>query len=68
VRKRWRLPAYLLPDLNPIERAFAELQHALRRIGASSWERVVTAIGHVLTTITVADARAFIAAAGVPSP
>jgi transposase len=57
------LPTYS-PDLNPIEQAFAKTKQALRRIGARSWESVVTAVGETLRTITAADARAFFADAG----
>src|SRR5215203_2547363 len=57
------LPTYS-PDFNPIELAFAKTKQALRRIGARSWESVVTAVGETLRTITAADARAFFADAG----
>jgi transposase len=57
------LPTYS-PDLNPIEQAFVKTKQALRRIGARSWESVVTAVGETLRTITAADARAFFADAG----
>lgn len=57
------LPTYS-PDFNPIEQAFAKTKHALRQIGARSWETVVAAIGAVLAAVTAADARAFFADAG----
>jgi transposase len=61
------LPSYS-PDFNPIEQAFAKVKQALRRVEARSWERLVTAIGEALPTITAADARAFFADAGFPVP
>lgn len=59
------LPTYP-PDFDPIEHAFAKAKQALRRVGARSWETIGAAVGTgtVLTTITAADARAFIADAG----
>lgn len=59
------LPTYS-PDFNPIEQAFAKSKQTLRRVGARSWESVMTAVGAALRTITAADARAFFAAAGFP--
>jgi transposase len=59
------LPTYS-PDFNPIEQAFAKVKQRLRRIGARSWEPVVTAIGDALITVTAADARAFFREAGFP--
>ena len=61
------LPTYS-PDMNPIEQAFAKVKQALRRIGARSWDAIVSAIGDALGTITAADARAFFADAGFPLP
>jgi transposase len=59
------LPTYS-PDFNPIELAFAKTKQALRRLGARSFETVVTAVGAALRTITTADAQAFFAHAGFP--
>jgi transposase len=59
------LPTYS-PDFNPIELAFAKTKQALRRIGARSFESVVTAVGETLATITPTDAHAFFAHAGFP--
>jgi transposase len=59
------LPTYS-PDFNPIEQAFAKTKQALRRVGARSFETIVTAVGAALTTITAADAHAFFANAGFP--
>jgi transposase len=54
------------PDLNPIEHAFAKTKQALRRVGARSFEAVVSAVTMALPFITVTDAQAFFAAAGFP--
>jgi transposase len=59
------LPTYS-PDLNPIEPAFAKTKQALRRVGARSFEAVVTAVTMALPLITVTDAQAFFADAGFP--
>ena len=58
------LPTYS-PDFNPIEHAFAKIK-LLRRVGARTWESVVTAVGETLRTVTEIDARAFFANAGFP--
>jgi hypothetical protein len=52
--------------LNPIEPAFAKTKQALRRVGARSFEAVVSAVTMALPLITVTDAQAFFAAAGFP--
>lgn len=59
------LPTYS-PDLNPIEPAFAKTKQTLRRLGARSFEAVVSAVTMALPLITVTDAQAFFAAAGFP--
>jgi len=59
------LPTYS-PDFNPIEHAFAKIKLLLRRVGARTWESVVTAVGETLRTVTEIDARAFFAHAGFP--
>lgn len=61
------LPTYS-PDCNPIEQALAKIKQVLRRIGARSFESVVTAIGTALPSVTATDARAFFAAAGFSLP
>jgi transposase len=58
------LPSYS-PDYNPIEHAFAKTKQALRHLEARTWETVVAAIGHLLPSVTAADARAFFTDAGV---
>jgi transposase len=57
------LPSYS-PDYNPIEHAFAKTKQALRHLEARTWETVVAAIGHLLPSVTAADARAFFTDAG----
>jgi transposase len=56
------------PDLNPIAQAFANIKQALRRVGARSFETVVTAVAMALPIITTADAQAFYADVGFPVP
>lgn len=49
------LPAYS-PDFSPIEAAFAKLKTWLRRVGARTYDDLVTAIGEGLARITPRDA------------
>jgi hypothetical protein len=55
------------PNLNPREQAFTKSKQMLRRVGARSWEIVVTAIGDDPRIISTADAQAFSADAGFPA-
>jgi transposase len=50
------LPAYL-PDLNPIEQAFAKLKHGLRVTGERTTETVMAATRKLYPRITATDAR-----------
>ncbi len=61
------LPPYS-PDFNPIERAFAKLQEALRRAGARTQVALEGAIARALDAITPRDARGWFAACGYPDP
>jgi transposase len=45
------LPAYS-PDLNPIELAFSKLQAHLRRIGATTFDDVISALGNICNLFT----------------
>ena len=45
------LPAYS-PDLNPIEMVFAKLKAHLRRIGARTFDQLITALGEVCAMFT----------------
>ena len=63
----WYLPAYS-PDLNPIEEAFSKLKAGLRRLGARTRLALLDAIGHVIATITAADARGWFTHAGCALP
>jgi hypothetical protein len=54
------------PDVNPIAHACAKITLRRRRVGARTWERVVTAVGETLRTVSEIDARAFFADAGFP--
>lgn len=61
----WYLPPYS-PDLNPIEQAFSKLKQAMRRAAARTEEAVLAAAVAAMQTITAADIRGYMAAAGYP--
>jgi len=50
------LPAYS-PDFIPIEQIFAKIKTQLRTAAARTFERLITAIGHALLTVSAVDAR-----------
>lgn len=60
------LPPYS-PDLNPIEQAFAKLKAHLRRIGARTYDDLITAIGDVCDLFEPAECWNFFKAAGYAS-
>jgi transposase len=57
------LPSYSL-DYNPIEEAFAELKHLLRKACAGTKEALMEAIAEALSAISAQDARGFFEHAG----
>jgi transposase len=57
------LPPYS-PDLNPIEMAFAKLKAHLRRIGARTFDSLITAIGTVCNLFSPDECLKYIAHAG----
>lgn len=57
------LPAYS-PDLNPIELAFSKLKAHLRRIGASTFEAVIAALGKVCALFSPDECLSYLAHAG----
>lgn len=57
------LPPYS-PDLNPIEQAFSKLKAHLRRIGARTYDDLITAIGDVCRLFDPTDCWNFFRAAG----
>ena len=57
------LPSYS-PDLNPIEEAFAKIEHILRAACARRRGALAEAIGAALSAISVRDARGFFEHAG----
>ena len=59
------LPAYS-PDLTPIEEAFAELKHLLRRAAARTHEALVAAIWAALAAIVPQDAAGWFTHCGYP--
>jgi transposase len=60
------LPAYS-PDFNPIEQIFAKIKTPLRA-AARTFERLITAIGQALLTVSAADARGCFAHCGYALP
>ena len=60
------LPPYS-PDLNPIEQAFSKLKAHLRRIGARTYDDLITAIGDVCTLFHPTECWSFFNAAGYAS-
>lgn len=51
-------------DLNPIEMAFAKLKAHLRRIGARTFDSLLTAIGSICNLFTPDECLNYIAHAG----
>jgi transposase len=64
-RRCWLLPlpAYS-PDLNPIEMAFSKLKAHLRRLGATTFDAIITALGNICNLFTPAECLAYLAHAG----
>jgi len=64
-RKSWFLflPPYS-PDLNPIEQAFSKLKAHLRRIGARTYDQLITAIGDICDLFDPSECWNFLKAAG----
>ena len=55
-----RLPAFpLSPDLNPIEEAFAKVEHLLKEIGARTKKALMEAMGRALAVVGAEDARGY---------
>lgn len=52
------LPPYL-PDLNPIEEAFAKIKGILRRAEARGREPLIEALGVAISAVTAQDAWGF---------
>ncbi len=59
------LPPYS-PDLSPIEPCWSKVKIALRKAKARTREALDSAVAHVLTTITAADAQHWFAHCGYP--
>jgi transposase len=57
------LPSYS-PDYNPIEEAFAKIEHLLRQAAARSKEALLEAIGAALSAVSATDAQSFFEHAG----
>ena len=66
------LPAAIQPGLpraamNPIEMAFAKLKAHLRRIGARTFDQLITAIGDICDLFTPDECWNYLVAAGYAS-
>src|SRR3984957_13467708 len=59
-----RLPAEILPDLNPIEQVFAKFKTLLRKAGARSYEAISDACGKILAQYPPAECAAYLNNAG----
>jgi transposase len=57
------LPAYS-PDLNPIEMAFPKLKAHLRRIGATTFDAVIAALGDICSLFSPDECLGYLAHAG----
>lgn len=60
------LPAYS-PDLNPIEMAFSKLKAHLRRIGARTFDDLISALGDICDLFQPQECWNFLKAAGYAS-
>jgi transposase len=61
------LPSYS-PDLNPIEEAFAKVEHILRKITARTKESLIEAMGRALGAVSAQDVRGFFVHCGYRAP
>jgi len=57
------LPSYS-PDYNPIEEAFAKIEHLIRKAASRNKEALIETIGVALSAVSAADARGFFEHAG----
>jgi len=60
------LPPYS-PDFNPIEQAWSKTKANLRRLGARTWRRLVSAVGDALHAITPTDSAGWFRHCGYAS-
>ena len=65
-RRRAALPAALLPDLNPIEQAFAKLKALLRKAAERTVDGLWNAIGKLLDLFPPAECANYLANSGYP--
>ena len=63
-RRPPRLPAEILPDLNPIEQVFAKFKTLLRKVGARTYEAISDARGEILAQYPPAECAAYFKNAG----
>lgn len=57
------LPPYS-PDFNPIENAFSKIKAMLRKVGERTIDKLWTAIGRIIDTITATECQNYFIAAG----
>jgi transposase len=57
------LPPYS-PDLNPIEKMWSKVKHALRSLEARTHEELLDAIAKALSLVSASDARNWFSACG----
>ena len=61
-----RLPPYS-PDFNPIEMAISKIKSVLRKLARRTVDKLLTAIGDAVASITAADAIGFMRHCGYPA-
>jgi transposase len=59
----WYLPTYS-PDLNPIEKLWNKVKVWLRRIGATTFQTVIAAVGDALRAVTDDECRHYFTSCG----
>ena len=59
-----RLPAEILPDLNPIEQLFAKFKTLLRKVGARTYEAISAACGEILKRFPASECAGYLRNAG----
>ena len=55
-----RLPAEILPDLNPIEQLFAKFKTLLRKVGARTYEAISAACGEILKRFPASECAGYL--------
>lgn len=66
-RRKALVPAAILPDLNPIEQAFAKIKHSMRKAQKRTIEDTWRHIGYLVTTVKPDECENYFANAGYAS-